>query len=73
MAIITAGKDNQFSNSFDEKGHRMFSYYLIKSLAERGDIEINLLYKDISVKVHDTSFEKGDTYIQEPQIYGNKN
>jgi Caspase domain len=73
MVVITAGKDNQFSNSFDEKGHRMFSYYLIKSLATRKDIDIDLLYKDISVKVHDTSFEKGDVYIQEPQIYGNKN
>lgn len=72
MVIITAGKDNQFSNSFDEKGHRMFSYYLIKSLATRKNIDIDLLYKDISVKVHDASFEKGDVYIQEPQIYGNK-
>ena len=72
MVVITAGKDNQFSNSFDEKGHRMFSYYLIKSLATRKDINIDLLYKDISVKVHDASFEKGDVYIQEPQIYGNK-
>jgi len=50
----------------------MFSYYLIKSLATRKDINIDLLYKDISVKVHDASFEKGDVYIQEPQIYGNK-
>ncbi len=72
MVVLTAGKDNQFSNSFDEKGHRMFSYYLIKSLATRKDIDLDLLYKDISVKVHDTSFEKGDVYIQEPQIYGNK-
>lgn len=73
MVVITAGKNNQFSNSFEEKGHRMFSYYLIQSLATRKDMDIDLLYKDISVKVHDTSFEKGDAYIQEPQIYGNKN
>lgn len=72
MVVLTAGKDNQFSNSFDEKGHRMFSYYLIKSLSTRSDIDIDWLYKDISVKVHDASFEKGDIYIQEPQIYGNK-
>ncbi len=73
MVILTAGKDNQFSNSFDEKGHRMFSYYLIKSLIDSKKHDLNLIYKDISVQVHDASFEKGDAYIQDPQIYGNKN
>ena len=73
MVILTAGKDNEFSNSFDEKGHRMFSYYLIKNLIDRKKRDLNLIYNDISSKVHDASFEKGDVYIQNPQIFGNKN
>ena len=73
MVILTAGKDNQFSNSFDEKGHRMFSYFIIQSLVTRKDLNINLLFKDVSLKVHDCSIEKGDIYLQDPQIFGNKN
>ena len=72
MVLFTAGSNKQFSNSFPEKGHRMFSYYLIQALATRQNITVDLLYRDISVKVHDSSMRKGDAYLQDPQIYGNR-
>jgi hypothetical protein len=71
LAILTAGKDNQFSNSYDEKGHRLFSYFVIKSLLD-GRKNIGDIYKDVAMKVKDESRRKGgDTYEQEPQINGN--
>lgn len=71
MALFCAGKSTQFSNSFIEKGHRMFSYYLIKSLATQTGLTPELLYKDLNNKVKASSLTKGDVFLQEPQIYGN--
>lgn len=71
MAVMTAGKNNQFSNSYDEKGHRMFTYFLIKSLYSREKVDLDTVYKEVSVNVKDASWRKGDVYLQEPQIEGN--
>jgi hypothetical protein len=71
MVVITAGKNTQFSNQYLEKGHRLFSYYLIKSLLTRNGLDVIDIYKDLSLKVKDTSNAVGDAYRQEPQIYGN--
>lgn len=68
---MTAGKNNQFSNSYDEKGHRMFTYFLIKSLYSREKVDLDTVYKEVSVNVKDASWRKGDVYLQEPQIEGN--
>lgn len=71
MVVMTAGSSKQFSNSYDEKEHRMFSYFLIKNLAENENIDLDLLYKKTAVQVKEASYKKGDTYVQEPQIDGN--
>ena len=71
MTLFSAGKNTQFSNSFNEKGHRMFSYYLIQSLATQPGWSLELLYKNLNTKVRESSSAKGDMYIQEPQVYGN--
>jgi len=73
MVVMSAGKNNQFSNAFNQKGHRMFSYYLIKSLLTREKINLDTLHKEVSLKVKDSSLQLGDVYLQEPQIEGNKN
>lgn len=70
MVILTAGKDTQFSNSFDGKKHRMFSYYLIKSILD-GRKEMVDIYQDVRLKVKDESRKKGGNYEQEPQMIGN--
>ena len=72
MVVMTAGKADQFSNSFDEKGHRMFSYYLMKSLLMRDPKDLDTVYKEVSLNVRDRSWNKGDVYLQEPQISGNR-
>ena len=35
MAVLTAGTAGQYSGVLEERGHRMFSYYLIKALLDR--------------------------------------
>ncbi len=32
LAVLTAGTANQFSNAYPDKGHRMFSYFLMRQL-----------------------------------------
>ena len=34
MAVLTAGTARQYSGALDKRGHRMFSYYLIKALLD---------------------------------------
>ena len=34
MAVLTAGTAKQYSGALEERGHRMFSYYLIKALLD---------------------------------------
>ena len=71
MTIITAGKNNEFSNMYEEKRYRLFSYYLTKALID--DIrDVSLLYKKVNVDVLQKSKELGSRYEQNPQIYGDK-
>ncbi len=71
MTIITAGLDNEFSNMYEEKKYRLFSYYLTEALID--DInDISLLYKKVNLGVLEKSRELGSRYEQNPQIYGNK-
>ncbi|MFA0349829.1 caspase family protein, partial [Vibrio sp. 10N.222.55.C6] len=46
MVVITAGRDKEYSNMYQEKGHRLFSYYLMKSMIE-GNKDVNTLYQDV--------------------------
>ncbi|WP_298066732.1 hypothetical protein, partial [uncultured Acinetobacter sp.] len=63
----------QFSNAYDTKGHRMFSYFLIRSLlkSRTNTPDMNTIFQEVSVGVRDASSAKGDIYLQEPQMYGN--
>lgn len=70
MVILTAGQKKQYSNMYKEKGHRMFSYYLMKSLL-KGKKDINSIYKEVSYKVSEQSNELGALKKQEPTIDGN--
>ncbi len=71
MTVITAGTSGQFSNAFNEKGHRLFTYYLTKAILDRPTLDVESLYQEVALKVKDESFKKGDIYKQEPQIEGN--
>jgi len=71
MVVLTAGKGNQYSNGYDKKAHRLFSFYVMKNIIE-GDLDIKTLYKDTKSQTYDTSLEEyGDSRTQEPTIDGN--
>ena len=70
MVILTAGQKMQYSNMYKEKGHRMFSYFVMKSLLE-GKRDVSLLFKEISYKVSEASNELGSLKKQEPTLDGN--
>jgi len=71
MVVLTAGQKKQYSNMYAKKGHRLFSYFVMKSLVE-GKKDINMLFKEVSYKVSNTSNEFGVLKKQEPTIDGNK-
>lgn len=70
MVVITAGKDKKFSNMYKEKGHRMFSYYVIESIL-KGKQSVVDLYREASYKTSEASNALGSLKKQEPTIDGN--
>ena len=71
MVILTAGRDKQFSNMYPKKGHRLFSYFVMKSLLE-GKRSVRDVYNNVYPKVKSTSNGFGDLKRQEPTIEGNE-
>jgi len=71
LTILTAGKSTDFANDYENKQQRMFTYFLIKELAQ-GKKNLNKIYPDIQSDVKRASLRKGIGYKQVPQIYGNK-
>jgi hypothetical protein len=70
MTIFTAGSSTDFSNQYEEKNHRLFSYFLMKGLAD-GKVDANELHKYIRKNVMRVSRQIGSGHFQEPQIDGN--
>lgn len=71
MVILTAGKDRQYSNMYEDKKYRLFSYFLMESIL-KGRKNIQDLYRDVYIKVKDKSYEMGDMKLQEPTFSGNR-
>lgn len=72
MSIITAGQKRQYSNGYDKKGHRLFSYFVMKDLI-KGSSDMSTLYNQVYRQTKNTSYELyGDLRVQEPSIDGNK-
>lgn len=69
MVVLTAGQKKQYSNMYKEKGHRMFSYFLMKSLLN-GKKDIKRIFTEVSHKVSEKSHDLGDMKKQEPTISG---
>ena len=72
MAVITAGTERQFSSALPLRGHRLFSYYVIKSLLG-GARDVGGLYREVNANVHVASRELGGTNEQDPVLVGNAN
>jgi len=71
MVVLTAGKKTQYSNGYDKKAYRLFSFYIMKNII-KGDKDIRTLFKETKSETYDTSLEEyGDVRVQEPTIEGN--
>lgn len=71
LTVLTAGGATDFANDYQDKKQRLFSYHLIKELAN-GEKDLNEVYSKIKNKVKRTSLMKGIGYKQVPQIFGNR-
>ena len=70
MTVLVAGRGSQFSNQYREKGHRLFSYFLIDGLLT-GRMDVKALSEHVRSGVEKESRRLGTVYTQEPQLYGN--
>jgi DNA-binding beta-propeller fold protein YncE len=70
MTVLAAGKSDQFSNQYAERGHRLFTYFLIDGLLA-GHTQVDALARHVREKVNRESRRFGTSYTQEPQLYGN--
>ena len=71
MVVLSAGKSYQYSNGYDKKGYRLFSFYIMKNILE-GKSDIKSLYKSTKAQTYQTSLEEyGDSRTQEPTVDGN--
>ena len=71
MVVLYAGKGTQYSNMFEKKGNRLFSYYIMDSILKGRD-DVDMLYSEVFINVKDESFKMGDMHLQEPTVLGNK-
>lgn len=69
FTLITASKKDQFANAYDVKHHRLFSYYLAKSVID-GDRSSQRIYEKIKGSISSCSREKGKSYRQDIDGYG---
>ncbi len=71
LAVLAAGTETQFSSAWPEKGHRLFTYYLIEALAS-GANRVDALYSETAGQVSRTSREIGGALsFQDPTMQGN--
>jgi hypothetical protein len=68
LALMTAGTDEQFSNAYFQRQHRLFSYWLMRGLLE--DKTGEELYRYVRTNVEDVSLELGPAYHQTPEQFG---
>ncbi|MDX1810761.1 MAG: caspase family protein [Gammaproteobacteria bacterium] len=67
LVIMTAGGQSEFANQLKGQQQRMFSYYLIKGLAEKRT-DIDELYNYVKRNVKRSSLRIGLGYKQIPQL-----
>ena len=70
MLVITAGSGTQYSNKYDEKSNRLFSYYVMRGLLSKNQDMVKL-YNYVKQNVAQKSYEMGASYEQVPVYDGN--
>jgi len=69
LLVFSAGNEKQFANYYPEKGHRLFSYYLLHGLIN-GVRSPEKLHKYIQNSVKGASLLRGPEFQQTPQLNG---
>ena len=69
MTVFYAATGAQFANSYDDKGHRLFSYFLAQGLAD-GLATVEDLGRYVSANVAEQARAKGAIYEQVPFVDG---
>ena len=69
MTVFYAASGGQFANSYDDKGHRLFSYFLAQGLAD-GLGTVEDLGRYVSANVAEHARAKGAIYEQVPFVDG---
>ncbi|MCD6433397.1 MAG: caspase family protein [Sulfurimonas sp.] len=70
MIVISAGSGTQYSNKYDDKSNRLFSYYLMRGLIKNNS-NTSRLYDYVKSNVQEKSYEMGESYEQVPVYDGN--
>jgi uncharacterized caspase-like protein len=72
LAVMTAGRGDQFSNQNKDSGHRLFSYHLMRAMLETSpSLEIGSLHNRLRQRVLDDSRRIGPEFEQDPELQGN--
>lgn len=71
VTVFFAGQGDQYANFYPQKGQRLFSYYVIRSvLDEKNDLKEMMHY--LNKEVRSVSSKMGADHLQEPFIAGKK-
>jgi uncharacterized caspase-like protein len=70
MLVISAGSGTQYSNKYDEKSNRLFTYYVMRGLI-KNNTDAQRLYDYVKSNVQEKSYEMGASYEQVPVYDGN--
>lgn len=69
VTVFLAGQANQFANDLPERGHRLFSYYLMRGLLD-GYNSPSELEDFVAREVRRASAKRGSDFVQEPRLEG---
>jgi hypothetical protein len=69
VTLFLAGQGNQFANDYPERGHRLFSYYMMQGILA-GYGSANDLESFVAREVRRVSAKRGSDFVQEPHLEG---
>ncbi len=72
VTLFLAGQATQFANDYPERGHRLFSYFLIRGLL-RGSDNATEIHAGAAREVRRISAKRGAEFLQEPRLEGAAN
>ena len=70
MIVFSAGSGTQYSNKYDAKSNRLFSYYVMRGLI-KNNTNLDRLFTYVKSNVQEKSYEMGASYEQVPVYDGN--